>query len=148
MARRRDDDIDRLESIQELIEDLWQVPRFARAGQGMRPNADCFRTREPAQLVVVVELPGVEPADMKIEVGERALLVSGERRRPAVDGEASYQQVEIEYGPFQRRIPLADNVNPDGAVASYERGILTITLPLAEKPPEPQRYTITVTVLR
>jgi HSP20 family protein len=147
MARRRDDDI-RLESIQELIDDLWQVPRFARAGQALRPNADCFRTREPPQLVVVVELPGVDPADVRIEVGERALVVSGERRRPVVDGDASYQQVEIEYGPFQRRIPLSDDVSPSGAVASYERGILTVTLPLAEKPPEPQRYTITVTVLR
>ena len=41
-----------------------------------------------------------------------------------------------------------DDVHPDRAEASYERGILTIRLPLAEKPPEPKRYTITVTVLR
>jgi HSP20 family molecular chaperone IbpA len=146
MPRRRDDEIDRLESIQELIEDLWQVPRFARAGQGIRPNVDCFRTG--AQLVVIVELAGIDPAETRIEVGERTLVVSGERRRPAVDGEASYQQVEIEYGPFQRRIPLPDDVHPDRAEASYERGILTIRLPLAEKPPEPKRYTITVTVIR
>src|SRR5262249_56544523 len=103
MPRRRDDEIARLESIQELIEDLWQVPRFARAGQGIRPNVDCFRAG--AQLVVVVELAGVDPADTRIEVGERTLVVSGERRRPLVDGEASYPQVEVEDGPVLRRIP-------------------------------------------
>jgi HSP20 family protein len=147
MPRRRD--IDRLEQVQELIEDLWQVPRFAR-GQGIRPNVDCFRTRRPAQLVVVVEIPGVDPAHMKIEVGERTLLVSGERRRPIVDGEASYRQVEIEYGPFQRRVDLGEAVRADGAEASYERGVLTVRLPVAKKAPEPEPrvYTLTVTVLR
>jgi HSP20 family protein len=144
MARRRD--IDRLESIQELIEDLWQVPRFARGG-GMRPNVDCFRTAEPPQLVVVAELPGIDPADLRIEVADRTLVISGERRRPRVDGETTYQQVEIEYGAFQRRIDLGQSVQA-GADATYERGMLTIRLPLAEQPPEPRVARITVTVRR
>jgi HSP20 family molecular chaperone IbpA len=42
--------------------------------------------------------------------------------------------MEIEYGAFQRRLQLAENVDPDQAKASYERGLLTVVMPLAEKP--------------
>jgi HSP20 family molecular chaperone IbpA len=147
MANR--DDFDRLESIQELIDDLWQVPRFARR-QSFRPNVDSYRLDDPPQIVVIVELAGVDPADLRLEVGERTLLIAGERRRPVVDGSASYHQVEIEWGPFERRLQLAEDVRPDAAEADYERGVLTIRLPVAEKqkPPEPVRTVIAVRVTR
>lgn len=143
MARRRED-VERLESIQELIEDLWQVPRFAHLRQGFRPNVDSYRTSSPPQHVVVAELPGVAPEDIRIELGERSLVLSGERRRQTIDG-ASYQQVEIEVGPFQRRIALPDDVQAEGAEATYERGLLTIRLPITSKPP-PKPVLVTITV--
>jgi HSP20 family molecular chaperone IbpA len=43
--------------------------------------------------------------------------------------------MEIEYGPFQRRITLAEDVDPNGGEATYDRGLLTVELPLAQKPP-------------
>jgi HSP20 family molecular chaperone IbpA len=43
--------------------------------------------------------------------------------------------MEIEDGPFQRRITLAEDVDPNGGEATYDRGLLTIVLPLAPKPP-------------
>ena len=80
MARR---DIDRLHGeIEELFADLWQVPRFAGLRHGFRPAVDCFHTDEPHQLTIVVELAGVEPESVAVVVEERALTVSGERRRP------------------------------------------------------------------
>jgi HSP20 family molecular chaperone IbpA len=42
--------------------------------------------------------------------------------------------MELEYGPFQRRVSLAEDVDPDCAEAHYERGQLTIVMPLARKP--------------
>ena len=42
--------------------------------------------------------------------------------------------VQIEYGPFQRRISLAEDVDPAAAEATYEHGLLTVVLPLAQKP--------------
>jgi HSP20 family protein len=148
MSRRRED-VERLESIQELIEDLWQVPRFAHMRAGFRPNVDCFRTPDPPQLVVVCELAGVGPEDVRIEVSERVLLIAGERRRPALDGPASYQQVEIEWGAFQRRLPLPAEVQPERAEATYDRGFLTVRLPLApQPPPEPVRVRIAIRVPR
>ena len=142
MTRR---DVDKLhDEIEELFADLWQVPRFA-AGlrRGFRPNVDCYHTDDPHELTVIVELPGVDPDTVKIVVGERTLALAGERTRPKVDGRV-YQQVEIEYGAFQRQVRLPEDVDPERAHARYEAGLLTISLPVTEKPPPRGRVTIAV----
>jgi HSP20 family protein len=141
---RRREDVDKLQDeIEELFADLWQVPRFAGVRRGFRPNVDCFHTDRPHELTVVVELPGVDPRTVQLVAAERTLVVQGERHRPKVDGQV-YQQVEIEYGPFQRTVRLAEDVDPERAHARYERGILTITLPIAEKAAPRGRVSIEV----
>jgi HSP20 family protein len=141
MTRR---DVDKLqEEIEELFADLWQVPRFSGLRHGFRPNVDCFHTDEPHALTVVVELPGVDPQTVRVVVGERLLVVAGERKRPPAPGRV-YQQMEIEYGPFERQVRLAEDVDADRARARLERGILTIELPVAEKAPPTGRYRIAV----
>jgi len=131
MSRR-----DRLqEEIEGLFAELWQVPRFTGVRGGFRPNVDCFHTDEPHSLTVVVELPGVDPQSVRVVVGgERLLVVAGERKRPPAAGRV-YQQMEIEYGPFQRHVRLAEDVDPKAATARLEQGVLTIELPVAEKRP-------------
>jgi HSP20 family protein len=141
VARR---DVDRLqEEIEELFADLWQVPRFSGVRRGFRPNVDCFHTDEPHELTVVVELPGVDPDSVDVVAAERVLVIRGERSRPCVDGRV-YQQMEIEYGPFQRQIRLAEDVDPERARARYEHGIVTISLPVAEAPMPGRRTAIAV----
>jgi len=93
---------------------------------------------------VHVELPGIDAGDVKLLAGARGVIVSGERRRPKDGGH--YEQMEIAYGPFQRQVMLTENVDPDGAAATYDRGILSITLPIAPKPPRQENVTIQVTV--
>ena len=142
MPRR---DIDKLhEEIEELFADLWQVPRFTGTRRGFRPNVDSFHNEESHELTVVVELPGVDPATVDLVVGERVLLIAGERKRPKVDGGVSYQQMEIEYGPFRRQVRLAANVDPARAHARYEHGVVTITLPMTDRPRPRGRLTIEV----
>ena len=133
----------RREEIEELFAELWQVPRFAGSRHGFRPNVDCFHTDDPDALTVVVELPGVEPASIRVAAGERALIIAGERRRPHVAGRV-YQQMEIEYGTFQRQIRLAEDVDPERAKASFEQGVLTIVLPVVKQAPQRGRVTIEV----
>ncbi|HXH89664.1 MAG TPA: Hsp20/alpha crystallin family protein [Gaiellaceae bacterium] len=141
MAKR---DIDRLQGeIEELFADLWQVPRFAGLRHGFRPVVDCFHTADPHQLTVVVELPGVDPESVEVAVEERSLTISGERVRPRIEGQV-YQQMEIEYGAFTRSIQLAEDIDVGASNASYERGLLTITLPISERPPRPQAVAIIV----
>ena len=121
------------EEIEQLFADLWQVFPFSRGlRRGYRPQVDVYRTDEPATITVLVELPGVEPDDVQLIASPQALLVVGERRRPRDCGH--YQQMEIDYGPFQRQITLAEAVDPDQATATYDRGILSIRLPIAPKP--------------
>ncbi len=137
-------DVDKLqEEIEELFADLWQVPRFASGGRAFRPNVDCFHTDDPHALTVVVELPGVDPATVQVIAAERVLLIAGERPRPQPAGRV-YQQMEIEYGPFQRKVRLAEDVAPERAEARYDRGVLTVTLPVAEKAPPRGRVAIKV----
>src|SRR3954470_4227898 len=132
-GRKRDID-DLAGEIQELFADMWQVPRFsAGLRQGDRPQADCFRTDDPPALNVIVELPGVDPASVEVVVAGRALTISGERARPKVAG-AHYLAMEIEYGTFQRRIELDSEVDPTNVTATYDKGMLKVTLPLA--PPQ------------
>jgi HSP20 family protein len=94
-------------------------------------------------LTVVVELPGVDPQSVRVVAGERVLGVAGERRRPQVKGRV-YQQMEIEYGPFQRQIRLAEDIDPNRATARFEHGVLTIELPVAEQAPSRGRVAIEV----
>jgi HSP20 family protein len=140
---RKRDDIDRLhDEIRELVDDLWQVPRFVVARRGFRPSIDCIRSEDPPELRVVVELPGVDPARIQVVAAESVLLVAGERCRPQVSGR--YRQLEIEYGPFQRRIQLDEPVDPEHATARYEHGMLTVVLPIAPTPPKRERVSIAV----
>ena len=126
-------DADKMQAeIEQLFADLWQVPRFTGRRQGFRPNVDCFHTDEPHALTVVIELPGVDPESVRVVAGERLLAIAGERRRPRVPGRV-YQQMEIEYGPFQRQVSLAEDVDPERATARFEHGVLTVQLPVAER---------------
>jgi HSP20 family protein len=146
MASRRD--VDRLRGeIDELFSELWQLPRFAAHHGVFRPQVDCYRTEEPPELVVLVELPGIEPESLQIVATSTALLVAGERLRPQADGRV-YRQMEIDYGPFRREVTFAEHVDPDGGHASYERGLLTVVLPLARRPAPPEKVLIEVRAAR
>jgi HSP20 family molecular chaperone IbpA len=115
--------------IEELFADLWQVPRFSGQRHRFRPQCDCFRTDEPPALHVVVELPGTETDSVRVSATGRTLVISGRRERPRVPG-ARYLQMEIEYGEFERRLELGEDVDVSQASATYERGLLRVVLPL------------------
>jgi HSP20 family protein len=131
------------DEIEQLFADLWQVFPFSRGlRRGYRPQVDVFRSDDPPALTVQVELPGVDPEDVQLIASPQALLIAGERPRPKDGGH--YQQMEIDYGPFQRQITLAENVDPEEATATYERGILTVRLPIVPRPAPGESVSITV----
>ncbi|MFL5946011.1 MAG: Hsp20/alpha crystallin family protein [Gaiellaceae bacterium] len=143
MNKRRDIE-NAAEEIEQLFADLWQVFPFSRGlRRGYRPQVDVYRNEDPPTLTVTIELPGVDPDDVQLIAGAQALVIAGERRRPKDCGH--YQQMEIEYGPFQRQITLAENVDPEHAAATYDRGILTVRLPIVPRPAPPESVFISVT---
>ena len=109
--------------------ELWEVARFSGPRRGFQPQCDCYRTDDPPVLHLLLELPGVDPAEVRIVASGTALVVSGVRERPHPVG-ARYHQIEIEYGPFERRIELAEEVDVDAVDVTYEAGILQLEVPL------------------
>ena len=144
MEKRRRDMGHAAEEIEQLFADLWEVFPFSRGiRRGFRPEIDGYRTEGPPALTVVVELPGVDPSEVKVVASQQTLPIAGERQRPKACGQ--YQQIEIEYGPFQRHLTLADDVDPEQATATYERGLLTIVCRSRRSRPRAERIAIVVT---
>jgi HSP20 family protein len=109
--------------------ELWEVARFSGRRRGFQPQCDCYRTGDPPALHLVLELPGVDPDAVRIVASGTTLVVSGVRERPHPTA-ARYHQVEIEYGPFERRIQLAEDIDAGQTTATYEAGMLRLEVPL------------------
>src|SRR3954453_16126943 len=113
--------MDRLRGgIEDLFDELWRVPRFSGLRRGFRPQVDCSRSESPPELAIVAELPGADPEALPLVVDGQELLLEGVRRRPAAAGR--YRQVEIEWGPFSRRVSLRGGVDAGAPQPPDEHG--------------------------
>lgn len=86
------------------------------------------------ELVVRADLPGIDPDDVAVEIGEDAITISGERREEQVEERNGVYRVERAFGAFFREIPLPEGAITDQAKASFKDGVLEITVPA----PSPQ----------
>lgn len=82
-------------------------------------------------VVVRVEVPGMEKEDCRITIEGNVLYLSGEKRFERETHDSTYHVMERAYGAFQRAIPLPHNVDIDQAEAAYRNGVLTVRLPKA-----------------
>lgn len=96
-------------------------------GRSMRPAYDIEETE--SHYVLSFDLPGMKQEEISIEVQDRVLSISGERKRE----EKSVRHSERFYGRFERQFALPDNVNADSVEANYEHGVLKIALPKLEE---------------
>jgi HSP20 family protein len=144
MSERRD--IQHLhDELEQLFDDLWRLPRFGRPRRAFRPHVDVFRTTDPDEVTVVVDLAGVDPDQTHVVVSDSTLVVAGVRPRREPECPRSYYHLEIEHGPFERRIALPQDVDAEQATAAYERGLLTIVLPITARAAAPVKASIPVT---
>lgn len=109
---------------------------------GFAPPADVYRDGE--DLVARLDLPGVDPAeDVTVEVEGRRLVVRGERKDQR-DEQAEGRRVrEVRFGAFRRVVALPRAVDGDAVRASYDAGVLTVTVAGAFAGTTPQRVEIT-----
>ena len=131
--------------MEELFADLCQVPRFARDRRAFRPRVDVFRTDDPPAITVVVELAGVDPDRVEVSLADGMLVLRGARPRD-VGARRVYQHMEIDYGPFERRVEVSDPIDAENVEATYVRGLLTVVLPIATRPS--RRVAVQVTARR
>jgi HSP20 family protein len=131
----------RREVDQMLGGDSWSRTTYvSRRSSGFSPNVDVYYCGEPQRAIVKVDLSGVDLDRIGIEVSGRHLAIVGERPVQETEGRV-YQQVEIPSGPFRRIVEFQVDVDPDGAKATYEDGVLRIELPLRD-PGESRRVPI------
>ena len=88
------------------------------------------------QFMVRADLPGLTKDDVKIEVTDEFLTISGERKEEKETKREGFYRTERNYGSFFRQIPLPENVKTDAAMATFNNGVLEITMPATkvEKP--------------
>lgn len=80
-----------------------------------------------------IALPGVKPEDVNVQVHQNQLTISGERKQEKEIKDEQYLQCEMSYGHFERTIQLPEGVNAEKVEASFQNGVLDVTLPMAEK---------------
>lgn len=81
------------------------------------------------EILVHIEVPGMEKEDCRITIENNVLYLSGEKHFARERNESIYHIMERAYGAFQRSIPLPHNVDTDKAEASYKNGVMTVRLP-------------------
>ena len=95
------------------------------------PEANLAETDKA--LEVTVELPGMAPEDVKVEIKEAALCITGEKKEEKEEKGKTFHRTERRTGMFRRILPLPVEVLEDKVEARFADGLLKITLPKAEK---------------
>jgi HSP20 family protein len=108
-----------------------QQPGLGRGGQRLWAPALDIAERPDAYLVTV-EVPGVTPEDLDITLEGGVLTVQGERRFQDESQDQQWHRVERRYGAFRRSITLPSQAQADKIEASFEDGVLHITVPKTE----------------
>ena len=118
---------------------LYRRPRFSRRLRRYYPTGFNGGSRLPVDIhiendefIITAPVAGLKPEDLKIEILDDVLTLSGEVRSES-NGDGDYLLREIHYGEFSRSFRLPSSVEADGAEAKVEDGILTIRLPKVEE---------------
>jgi len=114
-------------------ESMHEMLPFRRQGEcQIKPRLDLICGEKAYSLSV--ELPGVEPENVKLEVVDNALVVSGEKCCEKRDEQDERHVLERAFGSFRRALPLPDDANVDGITASHKNGVLLVTIPRKVSP--------------
>jgi HSP20 family protein len=107
-------------------------PVPASGGITWSPEIDVFE--KDNRLVTKVDLPGMKKEDVKVEVTDGHLAISGERKSETEEKNDAFYRCEREYGSFYRAVPLPDGVKPEDVKATFSDGVLEVSVPLPAKP--------------
>jgi HSP20 family protein len=133
---------DPLREFDRVFDQAWSQTRQASIPMDAYRHDDSF--------VINLDLPGVDPSSIDMTVERSSLTISAERRWEPVEGDQVVAS-ERRQGTFSRQLLLGDGLDADRINASYENGVLTVTIPVAasaqprkiEIASEPRRETIT-----
>jgi len=95
------------------------------------PATDIFEDAEG--LKISIELPGLKPEDVKLTIENDTLTIRGEKKQIAEEKTTKVHRYERTYGSFERSFTLPNTLDAERVAARFENGVLTVTLPKAEK---------------
>ena len=95
------------------------------------------------QFMVRADLPGLTKDDVKVEVTDDLLTLSGERKEEKEEEREGFYRSERSYGSFYRQIPLPEGAKTDNAAATFLNGVLEITIPAPKVEPSTRKLEIT-----
>ncbi|MBM4445462.1 MAG: Hsp20/alpha crystallin family protein [Chloroflexi bacterium] len=119
------------QTMDRLFEDtfLWPARSQYEMSGGNLP-LDIYQTKN--DVVVKAALPGLKPEEVDISLSGETLTIKGEHREEKDTREADYIRREHRYGSFSRTVTIPVAIQSDKAQATFDNGILTLTLPKAE----------------
>jgi HSP20 family protein len=121
--------------LDRMFNDLTVAP-----GRAWTPAIDVVR--DNGNLVVRADIPGIKPDEVKIEVEEDILTVSGGHEESTEQKDKHYVRRERSYGSFMRSMALPAGVDPKQIKATTKDGVVEVTIPL---PKEAQKEKVTIT---
>jgi HSP20 family protein len=121
-------------ALDRLFDDWFYRPSGSWLVPGWTESLPLDVYQEDGNLVIKAEVPGVPSEDIDIEVKDNVLTISGETKSEDEVEEENYIRRERRYGSFCRSLALPAEAEGDKAEASFEDGVLTVTVPVAEEP--------------
>jgi HSP20 family protein len=107
------------------------VERSGGSAYTFQPKADIIEGEKSFDILLAV--PGMKKEDFKIDLNDRELTVSGERKHSAEKNDKFYRSFQTDYGSFSRTFVLPEAVDVEKIEAKYENGILELVVPKDEK---------------
>jgi HSP20 family protein len=125
-----------------LFNTVFDAPTPGNGGTTMRrwmPAMDLVETAD--HFVLRADLPGLTEDDVKIEFEDGTLTISGERTAEHEAKSEGFYRVERAFGSFSRSLTLPQGIDPEAVTASFDRGVLEISIPKPEEK-KPRRIEI------
>jgi len=120
------------EEMENLMERVLEGGNgYPAALETFYPTANVAETE--SQFDVTLDLPGMKPEEIKVELQQGNLLISGERKEEKEEKGKTFHRIERSYGEFRRTIPLPCEVQEGKIDARFTDGVLKVTLPKSEK---------------
>ena len=116
------------DAMDRMFEDTWTRPMSARAEREVRLPLDVYTT--PSEIVLTANVPGLKPEDVQVTLEGDTLSIYGEFKAPMENVEYIFQ--ERSYGKFNRKLTVNVPVDVNKVEATFDSGVLTVTLPKAE----------------
>ena len=127
--KHKKENVELVRKTYDPVNPFQMMSRFAKDMEKVEwmPPVEVFQNN--GQFIVRADLPGLTKDDVKVEVADEFLMISGERKEEKEEKEEGFYRSERSYGTFYRQIPLPENAMTENAAATFLNGVLEITVP-------------------